>query len=158
MTTTMAAAATSCGSHRRTRRAVRLALLPSSSSKLTFPPPSCSAFAVDKIFQTLSYCSSLHPTSSSTAPGVTNGATGESLSHFNDPSASLFASMGLDPDSMVFAGPDGQLAGPGLAAMLAEEEGTEQYDDGVEEEQQESEGGRTRSDFVNPGRARGAPY
>ncbi|GAA5916716.1 hypothetical protein JCM6882_005784 [Rhodosporidiobolus microsporus] len=115
---------------------------------------------VDKIFSTLSYCCSLHPTTSATAPpGVLSSANGESSSHFNDPSASLFASMGLDPDSMVYAGADGELAGPGLAALqAAEAEGVDGQWEDVDEEQQDTEGGRQRSDFVNPGRARGAPY
>ncbi|GAA5840731.1 hypothetical protein JCM11251_001685 [Rhodosporidiobolus azoricus] len=128
------------------------------------------AESVDKIFSTISYCCSLHPTTSSTAPpGVlsANGSSasatnGESSSHFNNPSAALYASMGLDPDSMVYAGADGELAGPGLAEMLAAEESGEggEWDDAEEggEEQQAAEGGRQRSDFVNPGRARGAPY
>ncbi|GAA5867218.1 hypothetical protein JCM8547_003122 [Rhodosporidiobolus lusitaniae] len=120
---------------------------------------------VEKIFSTLSYCATLHTKAPSSAPGVhsasslnTDGAAGESTSHFNNPSAALFASMGLDPDSMVYAGADGELAGPGLAALLADEasEGAEQYEDS--EEQVEGETGRMRSDFVNPGRARGAPY
>jgi len=62
--------------------------------------------------------------------------------------------MGLDPDSMVYADENGQLAGPGLA--LIGEEGEGQFEDVVEEQQQEGSAGRQRSDFVNPGRR--APY
>ncbi|BGP16190.1 hypothetical protein JCM10213v2_004185 [Rhodosporidiobolus nylandii] len=114
---------------------------------------------VDKIFATLSYCCSLHPTTSTSAPGVLSDSTnGESSSHFNDPSAALFASMGLDPESMVYAGADGELAGPGLATLQGDENGADGQWEDVEEEQQQTEGGRQRSDFVNPGRARGAPY
>ncbi|GAA6017530.1 hypothetical protein JCM10207_008258 [Rhodosporidiobolus poonsookiae] len=120
--------------------------------------------SVDKIFSTLSYCASLHPTGpSASAPGVLSGSgsSGESSSHFNDPSAAMFASMGLDPSSMVFAGEDGTLQGPGVALFAQDgaEEGGEggQFEDGEEGEQHEG-GGRVRSGFVNEGRARGAPY
>ncbi|GAA5986767.1 hypothetical protein JCM11641_004783 [Rhodosporidiobolus odoratus] len=118
------------------------------------------AESIEKIFSTLSYCASLHPTTSSSAPGVLSGGVngnGESDSHFNDPSAALFASMGLDPDSMVYAGADGEVAGPGLAALQCENGTDGQWED-VEAEQEQPETGRQRSDFVNPGRARGAPY
>lgn len=71
--------------------------------------------------------------------------------------------MGLDPSSMVYAAADGSLAGPGLAALQADEGQWEDAEgEGAGEEaghaQGESSAGRTRSEFVNEGRARGAPY
>ncbi|GAA6027159.1 hypothetical protein JCM8097_002441 [Rhodosporidiobolus ruineniae] len=128
----------------------------------------------DALFSTLTYCSSLHAVPSSSSPSSALPSVlsaGESSSHFNGPNpsvtssfssdqAALFASMGLDPDSMVFAGPNGELQGPGAAALLAQEaeEGQFEDDDEEEVEEQHERGGRQRSDFVNPGRARGAPY
>jgi hypothetical protein len=68
--------------------------------------------------------------------------------------------MGLDPSSMVYATADGGVAGPGLALMGEEEGQWDDVDDGEGEagEQAESSAGRARSEFVNEGRARGAPY
>ncbi|BGO95856.1 CRISPR system Cascade subunit CasD [Rhodotorula toruloides] len=119
--------------------------------------------SVDKIFSALSLCASLHPSASDslTQPSVIPASAHASSSGAaSDSQASLFASMGLDPCSMVYATADGGIAGPGLA-LMGEEEG--QWDDVEEgeaegEEQAESSAGRTRSDFVNEGRARGAPY
>lgn len=125
----------------------------------------------------LSYCASLHPASSDPTVSFMQQQGDEDLSSSRDPAASssigalanpqasLFAAMGLDPSSMVFANDDGTLGGPGLAAMQQddgeeeEDDGENQYEDGEgEEEEVESAAGRQRSDFVNEGRARGAPY
>jgi hypothetical protein len=77
---------------------------------------------VEKIFSMLSYCASLHPAETDPTPSFMNAnADGD-----GDPQASLFASMGLDPSSMVFSNPDGSLGGPGLAAMM------EQFENGAE--------------------------
>ncbi|GAA6021157.1 hypothetical protein JCM8202_001878 [Rhodotorula sphaerocarpa] len=130
--------------------------------------------SVDKIFSTLSYCASLHP--ASTDPSAASFLQADS----SDPSSSaatgadgqssLLAAMGLDPASMVFANADGTLGGAGLAAMQASTDGEGEdarYADGAEGEgeagadgrgQEESSAGRQRSEFVNEGRARGAPY
>ena len=103
----------------------------------------------------LSYCASLHPAETDPTPSFMN-ANADTADGDADPQASLFASMGLDPSSMVFSNPDGSLGGPGLAAMM------EQFENGAEGGQEEeavvSSAGRQRSDFVNEGRARGAPY
>jgi hypothetical protein len=81
----------------------------------------------------------------------------ESQSAEQSSQASLFASMGLDPDSMVYADENGQLAGPGVAMFAgAEGEGAEGQWEDVEEGQEQSSAGRQRSDYVNPGRR--APY
>ncbi|GAA5982379.1 hypothetical protein JCM10908_006622 [Rhodotorula pacifica] len=120
--------------------------------------------SVDKIFSMLSYCASLHPAASDPSASFMQGADSSTMSTTSDenqnPQPSLFAAMGLDPSSMVFANPDGSLGGPGLEAMRAE-----QYEDGEEEEgqgegaaEEDSSAGRQRSDYVNEGRARGAPY
>ena len=118
-------------------------------------------FAVEKIFSMLSYCASLHPAETDPTPSFMNAdgdATADRDAESANPQASLFASMGLDPSSMVFSNPDGSLGGPGLAAMM------EQFENGAEggeeevQEGEESSAGRQRSDFVNEGRARGAPY
>ncbi|GAA5902337.1 Voldacs domain-containing protein [Sporobolomyces salmoneus] len=105
---------------------------------------------LEKIFSSLSYCASLHPPSHSGEASVLS----ESQSAQQSSQASMFASMGLDPDSMVYADENGQLAGPGLA--LLDGEGVEGQWEDVEEGQEESTGGRQRSDYVNPGRR--APY
>jgi nucleotide-sensitive chloride channel 1A len=73
---------------------------------------------VDKIFETLSTCASLHPP---TMPA--------------DGGYSAFG--GLDADSMVYADADGNLVGGGVEQMTAEEEADEL-----------SSAGRVRSDFV----------
>lgn len=117
------------------------------SSKLN---TSLSSKTVEKIFSSLSYCASLHPPTSSGDASVLS----ESPSAEQSSQASLFASMGLDPSSMVYADENGQLAGPGL--VLLEEEGAEGQWEDVAEGQEESSAGRQRSDFVNPGRR--APY
>lgn len=129
---------------------------------------------MDKIFSTLSYCASLHP--ASTDPSAASFLQGDpsdpssSAAAGADGQSSLLAAMGLDPASMVFANADGTLGGAGLAAMRASTDGEGEdarYADGAEEEeeagadgrgQEESSVGRQRSEFVNEGRARGAPY
>lgn len=110
----------------------------------------------------LSYCASLHPAETDPTPSFMN-ANADTADGDADPQASLFASMGLDPSSMVFSNPDGSLGGPGLAAMMEQQaSSSEQFENGAEEEGEEegeeSSAGRQRSDFVNEGRARGAPY
>ncbi|GAA6006820.1 hypothetical protein JCM11491_003193 [Sporobolomyces phaffii] len=108
---------------------------------------------LEKMFNSLSYCASLHPPSLSSDPAVLS----ESESAQQSSQAALFASMGLDPDSMVYADENGQLAGPGVALLGGDDEGDEgQWDDVVEEGQEQSSAGRQRSDYVNPGRR--APY
>ncbi|GAA5970251.1 hypothetical protein JCM3765_000973 [Sporobolomyces pararoseus] len=109
---------------------------------------------LEKIFSSLSYCASLHPPTLGSDPSVLS----ESQSAEQSSQASLFASMGLDPDSMVYADENGQLAGPGLALLGGEGEGgaESQWEDVVEEGQEQSSAGRQRSDYVNPGRR--APY
>lgn len=111
----------------------------------------------------LSYCASLHPAETDPSPSFMNAdatADGDGDAAAADPQASLFASMGLDPSSMVFSNPDGSLGGPGLAAMMEQQASSEQFENGADEEEEgeESSAGRQRSDFVNEGRARGAPY
>jgi nucleotide-sensitive chloride channel 1A len=88
---------------------------------------------VDKIFSLLSACAALHPATSS------SGA------------ADLFG--GLDPDSMVYADANGNVVGPGVVND-ATEDAQDSRDDA---DQQDSEAGRVRSDFVAPGPRRG-PY
>ena len=106
----------------------------------------------------LSYCASLHPAETDPTPSFMNAdTTADGDAESANPQASLFASMGLDPSSMVFSNPDGSLGGPGLAAMM-EQASSEQFEDGADGEGEESSAGRQRSDFVNEGRARGAPY
>ncbi|GAA5940211.1 hypothetical protein JCM3775_007297 [Rhodotorula graminis] len=127
--------------------------------------------AVDAIFAALSLCASLQPSSSTSDPSILSQSQSQSAD--TDGPGAMFAAMGLDPSSMVYAAADGSLAGPGLAALQAAEadddgdgDGDAQWEDAEageagDEEQQpqgESSAGRTRSDFVNPGRARGAPY
>ncbi|TNY19671.1 regulator of volume decrease after cellular swelling-domain-containing protein [Rhodotorula diobovata] len=120
--------------------------------------------SVDAIFAALSLCASLHPpptTTTTTAPSVLSQSAHNS-GDADSPSA-VFAAMGLDPSSMVYAAADGSLAGPGLAALQADEGQWEDAEgEGAGEEaghaQGESSAGRTRSEFVNEGRARGAPY
>ncbi|GAA5895451.1 hypothetical protein JCM8208_005239 [Rhodotorula glutinis] len=121
--------------------------------------------AVEAIFAALSLCASLQPSSSTSDPSILSQSASASRSTDTDGPGAMFAAMGLDPSSMVYAAADGSLAGPGLAALEAAEDGDAQWEDaealeeeGGEEEQGESSAGRTRSDFVNPGRARGAPY
>ncbi|GAA5932331.1 hypothetical protein JCM1841_000851 [Sporobolomyces salmonicolor] len=122
--------------------------------------------SLDTIFSTLSYCASLHPPAAPSAlggPAVLSESQSQSQSHACSGQAALFASMGLDPDSMVFADENGQLAGPGLAFLDGAGEGEDaagdaQWEDVPEEEgdKDESSAGRQRSDWVNPGRR--APY
>ncbi|GAA5880040.1 hypothetical protein JCM3774_004546 [Rhodotorula dairenensis] len=121
--------------------------------------------SVEKIFSMLSYCASLHPANADPSASFMNADADPSTAEDGSlgGQASLFASMGLDPSSMVFANPDGSLGGPGLAAMQQQQQ---QFEDGAEGEDgteeagagEESSAGRQRSDFVNEGRARGAPY
>lgn len=117
---------------------------------------------MDKIFSALSLCASLHPSASDslTQPSVIPASAHASSSATGDSQASLFASMGLDPSSMVYATADGGVAGPGLALMGEEGGQWDDVEDGEGEagEQAESSAGRARSEFVNEGRARGAPY
>ncbi|KDE07201.1 hypothetical protein MVLG_02601 [Microbotryum lychnidis-dioicae p1A1 Lamole] len=93
---------------------------------------------VDKIFETLSDCAALHP-----PPGA------------SDPS-SLFG--GLDPDSMVYADEQGNVAGPGLDSVETHGSG-----DAMEDAPDspdialESSAGRVRSDFTHPETRKG-PY
>ncbi|GAA6062528.1 hypothetical protein JCM10212_001578 [Sporobolomyces blumeae] len=115
---------------------------------------------LEKLFSSVSYCASLHPPTLSTNPSILSES--ESAAQHLGSQASMFASMGLDPDSMVYADENGQLAGPGLA-MFGEGAGQGQGEDGqwedVEDEagaDEESSAGRQRSDYVNPGRR--APY
>ncbi|GAA5866064.1 hypothetical protein JCM1840_003397 [Sporobolomyces johnsonii] len=124
--------------------------------------------SLDTIFSTLSYCASLHPPAAPSAlsgggPSILSESESQSRSHSSSGPAALFASMGLDPDSMVFADENGQLAGPGLAFLDAGEGEGEtasegQWEDVPEEEgdKDDSSAGRQRSDWVNPGRK--APY
>ncbi|GAA5842911.1 hypothetical protein JCM9279_004027 [Rhodotorula babjevae] len=126
-----------------------------------------SEHAVEAIFAALSLCASLQPSSSTSDPSILSQSQSASTADTDGPGA-MFAAMGLDPSSMVYAAADGSLAGPGLAALQAAEAGADDGDAAWEgadaeegegaEEQGESSAGRTRSDFVNPGRARGAPY
>ncbi|GJN94022.1 hypothetical protein Rhopal_007085-T1 [Rhodotorula paludigena] len=123
--------------------------------------------SVDKIFSALSYCASLHPPSGSSSSAQNPSSSGPSILSESAAAgdAALFASMGLDPASMVYATADGGIAGPGAQALLAGADGNGdegQWDD-VDEGQEggageESSAGRVRSEFVNEGRARGAPY
>ncbi|KAM0787322.1 hypothetical protein ACM66B_007095 [Microbotryomycetes sp. NB124-2] len=96
--------------------------------------------SVDKLFEMISYCASLHPPP-----------------HADDPS-SLFG--GLDPDSMVYADENGNIVGPGAATNGDEawQDADEEDEEGDKEQQgQSSEAGRPiRSDFVNNNRAQ--PY
>ena len=123
--------------------------------------------AVEAIFAALSLCASLQPASSTSDPSILSQSQSASANADTDGPGAMFAAMGLDPSSMVYAAADGSLAGPGLAALQAAEAGAEddgdaQWEDAEAsegaQEQGESSAGRTRSDFVNPGRARGAPY
>ncbi|GAA5941268.1 Voldacs domain-containing protein [Sporobolomyces koalae] len=113
---------------------------------------------LDKMFSSVSYCASLHPATLSSDPSILSESQNAAASQSSGSSqAALFASMGLDMDSMVYADENGQLAGPGVAMFAADQEGQDgQWEDVAEEEQQESNAGRQRSDFVNPGRR--APY
>lgn len=124
---------------------------------------------MEKIFSMLSYCASLHPANADPSASFMNAGADAEDGGSGGQQASLFAAMGLDPSSMVFANPDGSLGGPGLAAMQQQqqfEDGAEEGEEGEAEEEaavnggaaEESRAGRQRSDFVNEGRARGAPY
>ncbi|GAA5883020.1 hypothetical protein JCM16303_006795 [Sporobolomyces ruberrimus] len=106
---------------------------------------------LEKIFSSLSYCASLHPPSLSSDPSVLSESQSAQSSQ-----AAMFASMGLDPDSMVYADENGQLAGPGVALLEAEGQGEDGQWEDVEDAQEQSSAGRQRSDYVNPGRR--APY
>ncbi|GAA6003266.1 Voldacs domain-containing protein [Rhodotorula paludigena] len=127
--------------------------------------------SVDKIFSALSYCASLHPPSGSSSSAQNPSSSGPSILSESAAAgdAALFASMGLDPASMVYATADGGIAGPGAQALLAGDadgNGDEGQWDDVDEGEggagaeagEESSAGRVRSEFVNEGRARGAPY
>ena len=72
----------------------------------------------------LSVCAALHP------PTNTDDANGM---------------FGLDPDSMVYADADGNLAGPGMIEQMT-----------AEEEANEGSAGRVRSDYLHD--TRRAPY
>ncbi|KAK4048642.1 hypothetical protein OIV83_004612 [Microbotryomycetes sp. JL201] len=96
--------------------------------------------SLDKLFEMISYCASLHPPP-----------------HADDPSA-LFG--GLDPDSMVYADEDGNIVGPGANGHEdddAWQDAAEEAEEDARGEQQSSDAGRAvRSDYVNNNRSQ--PY
>ncbi|KAK4053994.1 hypothetical protein OIO90_003639 [Microbotryomycetes sp. JL221] len=94
---------------------------------------------LDKLFDMISYCASLHPPP-----------------HADNPS-SLFG--GLDPDSLVYADDQGNLIGPGVTNGDEAWQDADDDDNDVDNnqnEQQTTAGGRVRSDFVNDNRTQ--PY
>ena len=96
---------------------------------------------VDKIFEALSQCASLHASYGDQAPGfiAESDYAAEGQQQDLDPQAARFAAMGLDPDSLVYATADGNAAGPGLEGQEdREENGDGQWDD-VEEDDRAGE-------------------